>query len=156
WLILGQAEAIRAKRERWTTHIYPGAVAYQKPLVATNVGTVWQTGEHSRIPLQDDVEEGVLTPAVPLLVRKTEGERPNAQPYLDAVEHFRLEQYAEAERLLSSILAQQPEHAAAHVLAACIQANHSSLGEAHRHLDTALRLDSLQADAYYLKGILHL
>ncbi len=35
WLLLGQAETVRTERERWLTHLYPGGVAYQKPLKPT-------------------------------------------------------------------------------------------------------------------------
>ncbi len=45
WLILGQAEALQFKRERWATHIFPGAVVYQKPLGATQM-----TYYHTLVP----------------------------------------------------------------------------------------------------------
>jgi len=147
WLILGQAEAIRAHRERWITHIFPGAVAYQKPQAGGR--TFWQlsppdlqvvTNGVRRAPHIAATQSSVLSP----------------QSYLDAVSRFRAEQFDEADGILREVLAQQPDHAAAHVLAACIFANRGALREAHLHLDTALQVDTLQADAHYLKGVLHL
>jgi chemotaxis protein methyltransferase CheR len=154
WLIFGQAEAVHSQRERWTTHIFPGAVAYQKPLAAVSTPTVWKTDYHTRPASATESEEGVNTPPVPLVVRRDNAPRPQPQPYLDAVNHFRLKHYIESETILASLLAQQPGHAAAHVLTACLYANRGSMRQAQQHLDTALQLDSLQADAHYLKGLL--
>lgn len=147
WLILGQAEALRSRRDRWRTHIFPGAVAYQKPVIPTSAPTVWQNKpRHNAENGQDD---GAITPVTPIKIIQP-------QSYHDAVKHFRAEHADKAEIILSDILAQQPNHAAAHVLAACIFANRGALREAHSHLDNALQLDSLQADAHYLKGVLRL
>jgi chemotaxis protein methyltransferase CheR len=142
WLILGQAEAVRSQRERWTTHIFPGAIAYQKPLSAHN-STIWQIAP----PARNGSAEKTVQPKTPA---------PIPQSYPDAVTCFRAEQYAEAERILLSVLAQQPGHAAAHVLSACIFANRGAMTRAQHYLDKALKLDSLQADAHYLKGVLYL
>jgi chemotaxis protein methyltransferase CheR len=147
WLILGQAEALRARRDRWTTHIFPGAVAYQKPLTTTTQTTIWQTSPSPKV--KNGKRDGVITPATPIKLNTT-------ALYADAVELFRAENSDQAEMILMGVLADQPNHAAAHVLLACIFANRGDLREAHSHLDTALKLDSLQADAYYLRGVLSL
>jgi chemotaxis protein methyltransferase CheR len=147
WLILGQAEALRARRDRWTTHIFPGAVAYQKPLTTTTQTTIWQTSPSAAV--KNGKRDGVITPVTPIKLNAT-------RLYADAVELFRSENSDQAEMILMGVLADKPNHAAAHVLLACIFANRGKLREAHAHLDTALKLDSLQADAHYLRGVLSL
>jgi chemotaxis protein methyltransferase CheR len=148
WLILGQAEAIRSQRERWTTHIFPGAVAYQRPL-AGHKPNLWQISSPT----------AAKRPPAPLQkpVKKTTSHlNPIPLSYRDAVNRFREERYGEAQAILAEILAQQPSNAAAHVLSACISANRGAMSDARSHLDIALQLDSLQADAHYLKGVLYL
>lgn len=135
WLVLGQAEMLRFGRERWTTHIFPDAVAYQKP-AARSV----PTKSHTR-PLPAAVAAVSVAP-------------PSTYP--DAVQAVRRKDYDAADRILSDILEQNPAFAPAHVLIGSIFANRQALPEAHMHLDRALRLDSLQADAHYLRGLLHL
>lgn len=135
WLVLGQAEMLRFGRERWTTHIFPDAVAYQKP-VAGGV----TTKSHAR-PL-------------PTAVAAASAAAPPAYP--DAVRAVRRKDYDTADRILSDILEQNPAYAPAHVLLGSIFANRQALPEANMHLDRALRIDSLQADAHYLRGLLHL
>jgi Tfp pilus assembly protein PilF len=76
--------------------------------------------------------------------------------YTDAVQAVRRKDYDAADRILSDILEQNPAFAPAHVLIGSIFANRQALPEAHMHLDRALRIDSLQADAHYLRGLLHL
>ena len=148
WLILGQAEAIRSRRERWTTHIFPGAVAYQKPL-AGKTPTLWQMGSPTTAKRSPTSQQKI--------VKKTTSHlNPVPLSYNDAVNRFRAERYGEAQAILSEIIAQQPRHAAAHVLSACISANRGAMQDAGLHLDIALQLDSLQADAHYLKGVLYL
>lgn len=135
WLLLGQAETLRFQRDRWTTHIFPDVVAYQKPL-EPGITARRHTG-----PLPS-------TAAI---------EAPAAPPtYADAVRALRVKDYDVADRILSAILEQTPTFAAAHVLLGSIFANRQAIPEAHLHLDMALRLDPLQADAHYLRGLLHL
>ncbi len=132
WLVLGPAEALRFERERWQTHIYPGALLYRKP----------PAGES--LPV-------VLHPPAPL------PERPLPTPPLthsEAVLAAREKRYEDAARILSDILARQPDHVAAHVLMGSVLGNQGILPEALRHLETALQLDPLLADAHYLKGVL--
>lgn len=135
WLVLGQAEMLRFGRDRWTTHIFPDAVAYQKPATP---GT--PTKKHTR-PLPAAVATASST---------------TPPTYSDAVQAVRRKDYDSADRILSKILEQNPTYAPAHVLIGSIFANRQALPEAHLHLDRALRLDSLQADAHYLRGLLHL
>ncbi|MBI5668685.1 MAG: tetratricopeptide repeat protein [Chloroflexi bacterium] len=136
WLVLGQAEMLRFQRDRWTTHIFPDAVAYQKPV------TPGETTRNHTKPLPS------LSATVPA--------SPIPAGYTDAVRALRRKDYDEADRILSGILEQNPTYAAAHVLVGSLFANRQALPEAHMHLDTALRLDPLLADAHYLRGLLHL
>jgi chemotaxis protein methyltransferase CheR len=138
WLFLGQAEAIRTRRERWMTHIYSTAVVYQKPLARS--GHNYE--RHSDMPPQ----------TAPLPEASAEA----FASYADAVHAVQHEQFDEAERFLADILSRYPNHAQAHVLLASIFANRRALPEAHAHLDAALRLDAMLADAHYLRAMLML
>lgn len=138
WLFLGEAEVIHSERERWVTHVFPGTVVYQRPAQkAEEPFTIHTVPDVPRVP-------AFKTPPVPL------------EGYTEAVAALRAKRYDEAERILARLLEQQPEHAAVHLLLATIFANRQALPEAHAHLDTALRLDALLADAHYLRGLLFL
>lgn len=142
WLILGQAEALRFDRERWITHLFPGAVMYQKPL-------------RSERGLQPAVHH--ITP-VPNPARNINGgtqiEAAPAMDYQSAVSALRLKQYDDAERILADILRHDANNVPARVLMGCVLGNRRAIPEAQRQLDEVLRLDGLQADAHYLKGVL--
>ncbi|MFN8376850.1 MAG: CheR family methyltransferase [Anaerolineae bacterium] len=135
WLFLGQAEAIHFRRERWQTHIFPGTVAYQRPETTVKFLPQFHT--------QPTIE---ITPtAAPAQALPT---------YTDAVRAFHQDDRAKAERLLAELLTQEPHHAPAHTLLASIFASRRALPEAQTHLDHALHLDPLSADAHYLRGLL--
>lgn len=135
WLLLGHAEAIRSARERWTAHVFPGAVLYQKP--------------HDGPPVAYRRHTGVLhTGALPAA--------PPPDTYDTALAALRAERPDEAERILGELLARQPEHARAHVLLAYLFASRQAVPEAHAHLDVALYRDALLADAHYLRAMLFL
>jgi chemotaxis protein methyltransferase CheR len=137
WLFLGQAEALRDKRRGWTTHLFPGAPVYQKTLRHDETG----------------IREHRLTPPV----EKRGQPAPDSEAdYQAAVSARHAGQPAEAQERLQALLADQPDHARAHALMACLYADQKRLAEAHVHLDTALHLEPLMADAYYVRGLLHL
>lgn len=135
WLILGQAEMLRFERDRWTTHVFPEMVVYQKPAAGGPL-----TRRHN----------------LPLPQTAPRQQPPTPSAYTEAVVALRERRYDEAERLLSNILAQNSDFAPAHVLIGCLFANRQAYPEAFMHLDTALRLDPLQADAHCLRGLLYL
>ncbi|MBZ0283798.1 MAG: tetratricopeptide repeat protein [Anaerolineae bacterium] len=148
WLILGQAEALRFDRERWVTHLFPGAVAYQKPLRPVRGA---QPAVHHRSsptaalsnPEKDRVPDSLEDEQMPM-------------NYEAAVRAMRVKQYDDAERILADILRHDPKYVPAWVLMGCVLGNRRALPEAQRQLDEALRLDALRADAHYLKGVLYM
>lgn len=135
WLLLGHAEAIRSARERWTTHVFPGAVLYQRP--------------PDKAPLAYRRHTGALcaSPLPPAPARDT---------YNAALAALRAERLDEAEQTLGELLARQPDHARAHVLLAYLFASRQAVPEAHAHLDMALYRDPLLADAHYVRAMLFL
>jgi len=139
WLLLGQAETIHTDRDRWLTHLYPGGVAYQKPMENT---------VHQRI-VYHKAQPRQPEPSVPV----------EAEPrsmYEEAVSLLRAKQTDEAETILREILANQANDARAHILLGCILANRRQIADAHAELDAALNENPLQGDAHYLKGMLYL
>lgn len=138
WLFLGQAEAILGQRERWITHIFPGAPIYQKPETP------------KRTP--ETIRHRALSPTQPL----TPAVQEQVNAYHSAVDAARQERFAEAELTLSQLLAEHPQHAKGHTLLASLFANQQAYPEAQAHLDTALYYDPLLADAHYLRALIAL
>ncbi|MBA3873895.1 MAG: hypothetical protein H0X30_32585 [Anaerolineae bacterium] len=139
WLLLGQAETVRTERERWLTHLYPGGVAYQKPLEGTTRNRIvyHQAQPHQSAPVQEfEIEPRSM--------------------YEEAVALLRAKQTEDAENTLREILANQINDGRAHILLGCILANRRQINDAHAELDVALNENPLQADAHYLKGMLYL
>lgn len=139
WLLLGPSEALRAHRERWITHVFSGAVFYQKPVKA-QTGPVTRRHEAGHKPAEATIANG----------------QPPVDLYAAAVTAVHNDQPHEAERLLAELLAERPNDARAHTLLAYIFGNRSALPEAHTHLDTALRCDTMLSDAHYLRAALFL
>lgn len=139
WLILGQSEALRADRAQWVTHLFSGAVVYQKAAAPTAEPP--RAVYHAPNP-----RPGI--PAAEVLVGDA--------LYARAVEAVRLKRYADAEHLLASLILDKGQDARPHVLRACIYANLGQPDRARQELDAALRLNPLMADAYYLKAMLDL
>jgi predicted Zn-dependent protease len=139
WLLLGQAETVRTERERWLTHLYPGGVAYQKPLEATVRNRIVY---HQAQSLQ------------PAPIASVEAE-PRSM-YDEAVALLHAKQTDDAENTLREILENQINDSRAHILLGCILANRRQIADAHTELDAALNQNPLQADAHYLKGMLYL
>lgn len=139
WLLLGQAETVHTNRERWLTHLYPGGMAYQKPM---------ETSSRSRIVYHQTQPQQRAT-AAPV-------EANPRSMYDEAVDLLRTKQTDEAESILREILATQINDAKAHILLGCILANRRQINDAHVELDVALNHNPLQADAHYLKGLLYL
>ncbi len=139
WLLLGPSEALRTQRDRWTTHVFPGAIFYQKPAQAHNEPVMQrhEDPQKTRLPAAN-------------------GQTATADLYAAAVKAVHADQPHEAERLLAELLTDHPDDARAHTLLAYIFGNRSALPEAHAHLDTALRCDTMLSDAHYLRAALFL
>ncbi len=134
WLFLGQAEALRFQRERWTMHLYPGTPVYQKPAAvsASNKTTA------------------------PYLLTPTDTPAEAATHYQSAVAALHQEQTADAEYHLARLLDALPDHARGHTLLAALFANRQAYPEAEAHLNAALASEPLLADAHYIRGVMAL
>lgn len=138
WLLLGQAETLCHNRERWLTHLFPGAPVYQKSLKSGLI----KSGEfpyqqyEALPPIQSTISRLQLT-------------------HGDAVQAIQQEEYERAEHLLVDLLHIIPNNAPTHTLLACVFANRNLIQEAHAQLDIALRLDPLLADGHYLRALLY-
>jgi chemotaxis protein methyltransferase CheR len=138
WLILGQSESLRADRAQWVTHLFSGAVVYQKAAPTLEPS---RTVYHALNPRSSAPAEEVLV---------------GDALYVRAVEAVRLKRYADAEHLLASLILDKGQDARPHVLRGCIYANLGQPDRAREELAAALRLNPLMADAYYLKAMLDL
>ncbi|MBN8619481.1 MAG: hypothetical protein J0L63_11285 [Anaerolineae bacterium] len=144
WLLLGQAEAIRFARDRWQVHLFPGGVAYQKPVTsAASSSAIY----HAPPPATAVTRHQNIAAAT---------ENAPAGLYADAVRAVRQRDYPEAERLLRRILSLTPDDGPAHVLMSCILANEGHFDDAQAEADMALTVNPLLADAHFLKGALYL
>ena len=126
WLLLGQTETLPEHNSQWIMQQFEDYRAYRHP------------ASQAARP----------TPPAAAPVANQPG-------YREALQALRAEQRDEAETILRQTLAQQNDHRL-HMLLAFILANRRALSEAHRHLDVALSIDPLLADAHYLRAILFL
>lgn len=134
WLLLGHTETIRHKQERWTRHMFPGTPAFQRPLASA-------TGEYRiHTPIQNHAAKPINGNASVL--------------YDTAITALQQEAYERAEHIVCDLLDTYPDHAAAHTLFAYMLANRNYHQEAHQHLELALKLDPLLANAHYLRAML--
>jgi chemotaxis protein methyltransferase CheR len=128
WLALGQSEALRGPRDRWLKPDAEASRWYQKPAQAATLSAT---------------PAGSAAVATPL-----------EQSFLAARQALHHKQISTAEAILRDLLAQNPRHTRAHTLLASLLAGRGQLSTAHTHLDHALRVDSLLADAHYLRAML--
>lgn len=174
WLFMGRAEALHHRSADqspgWVTHLFPKAPVYQKPLnaSASRPFSAWSTGPtitetqpavivEPGASLYGDLTERptttttaapfVSTPNVPDSTREVKDVFVSARQSGDA---------EAAERLLKARLTVSPDSALTHMLLASLYADQQRLSEAHAHLDRALSLDALLADAHTLRGLLFL
>jgi predicted Zn-dependent protease len=139
--LLGHAEALHASRDQWTTHVFSGAVAYQK-LAAPQPDT----------PYRIHPKPGRRGP----MTIHPRRERDPLPAYQDALDTFHLKHYERAEQILAEILTHHPTDPQARVLLAAVFANQGAAPEAAHHLDMVLAQDPLHADAHYLRAVLYL
>jgi chemotaxis protein methyltransferase CheR len=142
WLMLGQSEALRTSRDRWTISQGIGVGIYQKPITTTS--------EIPRAAAPLNKTNGGVTQ------KRVTGELPSvaSATYEIAVRAIRAEDYGQAEQLLVELLRLEPDSAPTHTLMAYLFANRRDHAQAYKYLDTAQRLDPLLADAHYLQALL--
>ncbi|MCU0498661.1 MAG: tetratricopeptide repeat protein [Anaerolineae bacterium] len=108
----------------------------------------WILNQFPGLPVyQKRIETGQLAASVSVA--------PTLPTYQDAVKAHREERGALTEYLLKQWLTVQPDHAPGWTLLACVYADRQQTEQAHRYLDTAMRLDPLWADAYYLRALVY-
>jgi chemotaxis protein methyltransferase CheR len=137
WLLLGQAEALRSKRDDWLLHMFPGTPIYQKADPSVRHQT-----------------EPISYPSRPN--RPKPQTHDNSPHYAEAVKAIHDDNANRAEYHLSELLSEYPDHAQAHILIASMLANRQAYPEAMAHLELALEADGLLADAHYVKGLIQL
>jgi chemotaxis protein methyltransferase CheR len=140
WLLLGQAEALRFGRERWQMHLFPGGAAYQKPRADTH---------QPRVAIYHETPLHLSPDAIA-------NQNSDDSDYPEALHALRRKQYDKAATIIHNILTAAPGDDRAYVLMGYILANRDQAAEAQTKLDRALHLNSLNADAHYLKGVLYL
>jgi chemotaxis protein methyltransferase CheR len=136
WLIMGQAEALRSKREAWILHMFPGTPIYQK-------------ADHMQR------NEPISYPTRPENPHKAPSPEAAAQ-YQKAVESLHRDRADLAEFHLSELLEESPQHPRAHSLLASLLASRQAYPEALTHIEAALSADGLLADAHYIKALVQL
>src|SRR5690606_14662966 len=135
-LIMGQAEALRSRCDKWTLHMFPGTPIYQKIDPKITVSEPISYPHRLDIQRQKVVDEN--------------------EYYQQAVEAVHDDKPDQAEYHLSRLLDTQPDHAQAHILLASIFANRQIYPEALTHIEVALAESGLYADAHYVKGLIQL
>jgi chemotaxis protein methyltransferase CheR len=136
WLILGSAEALRSKRERWQVHVVPNAPIYQKS--AKRI-----TQQMKAITITQANTSSLVEASPPVVLDCSA-----------VVEAIRMGENDHAERTLGTMLAQAPHDARANTLLAFIFANRKAYPEALAHLDSAVKADPTYGDAYYLRAVI--
>jgi len=136
WLFLGQAEIVHTQRERWHYHVFPGTPVYQKTEDHTQRGKV---AYHEK-----RLDSGVVISKI----------QPSLSDELnDAIQALVDEDFARAEQVISELLTHTPRHAMAHILLGVICANRHALPEARSHIEMALSIDAMLADAHYVQAL---
>ncbi len=139
WFIMGQAEALRSSHEQWILHMFPGLPIYQK------IGAIQATTNPISYPTRP-----IGTPTF------IETENNETSHYEKAVAAIHADNPHDAEHYLSLILSAQANHAKAHILLAAILANRQSYHEALIHIESALDVSGLLADAHYIKALIQI
>lgn len=135
WLVLGQAETLRATREAWTMVIYPAAPLYQRP----------------KQPDKTSIRYARLAQPPP---KDFAQPKPDEEAYAQIVTALRQEGAAHAETLLMDLLARFPHDVRGHTLLGFAFANRRAYPEAESQLRLALQYAPLYADAHYVRAMM--
>lgn len=139
WLFMGQAEALRTRRNRWQTHIFPGSPIYQRP----NNGSRTDIEYREIFP-----DEEATQPVEPI--------QTDLDFYTQAVDAIHADDHTAAEQYLSLALENNHQKTQSHTLLAWIFANRKAFPEAEAHIKAALALDPLNADTHYVNALIAL
>lgn len=173
WLFMGRAEALhhRSAQESpgWAMHLFPKAPAYQRPLNSVDAPPVSGLSSASTRAAITETQPAVIVGSSLFgdLTERPTTTATAAAPMVDMPDSTREVKNvvvsarlsgdaASAERLLKARLMISPDSALSHLLLASLCADQKRLGEAHTHLDRALSLDVMLADAHTLRGLLYL
>ncbi|MGB1285280.1 MAG: CheR family methyltransferase [Aggregatilineales bacterium] len=161
WFFLGHAEAVRHRRDRWSRHIFPGTPIYQKTdlnadpaatpvsykLSSRDAFLTKFSGRRIRevTPVNDEIETEPIT--VP--------DMQTSADYIDAVAALHDEKFAQAKQIMQAVVADKPDDAKSHTVLAALLAGHHDFDTALQHLDTALKIEPLLADAHYVQALIY-
>jgi len=140
WLFMGQAEALRSKRDRWQTHIFPGSPIYQRP-----------DGDHGSADIdyqEIEPDKEATQPVLPVDIEE--------DFYTQAVVAIHADDHSAAEQYLSLALENNHQKVKSHTLLAWIFANRKAFPEAEAHTKAALAIEPLYADIHYISALIAL
>lgn len=164
WLIVGHSEPSLVMYNSFQLHQYPDAFLYQKISRPTSRQKEWPHPETGRAIATAPLDPMTL-PAIalrPALPAPTLAEEPlvatklagtNNEAYLKAQRHLRTGRVQEAIIELQQQLTQRPDFAPAHSLLGLAYANLEQWTEAKQCCHSALALDNLLAEAYFVLGL---
>jgi chemotaxis protein methyltransferase CheR len=148
-LFLGHAETLAGISTRFERHIHDGGFFYRRKELAAALPA-------AKPPTPAAVRKGVpVVPLAPPVPRSGTAPVDVAALFARATEHLDSERYAEAAPLLRQVLALDPGHAGSHLGEGLIHANNGQFNDALECCDTALALDDLLPEAYFLRGLVH-
>ncbi len=135
WLVLGQAETLRATRAAWAMVIYPAAPLYQRP----------------KKPEKTTLRYARLNQPPPTDFSRP---KPDDSEYAQVVATLRHEGAERAEMLLIPLLERFPQDVRGRTLLGYAFANRRAYPEADAQLRMALQHAPLYADAHYVRAAL--
>jgi chemotaxis protein methyltransferase CheR len=173
WLIVGHSEPSLSDYRDFKAHSFPGALLYQK---VTNPDPWPDNWNWLKLEPPADLNDSSPTTALPEFLEQTETaplpggegaaiELPWAggegllvaapDPYEEAIQLLAQGQVKEAIAELQRKVADTPNFAPAHSLLGRAYANMGRWHEAQRWCQSALKLDSLSAEAYYVLALVY-
>ena len=148
WLLLGHSETMQSDRNRWSMDHFPGMPLFQKSTHKPENNKVGQKAHPAK--------QRTLTQEIQIVKPAEIGVGHQEELYSRAVHAVHEEQYNSAAKYAQLLLNNHAEHVEAHTLLASIYASRNDLQNAHAHIDNALYLDPLAANAHYLRALLYL
>jgi chemotaxis protein methyltransferase CheR len=161
WLVVGHSEPSLTVYRAFQTHIFSGTVLYQK--TGHNVFSPSNLFKAPPAPvsLSDNVKSQAVLPKAPVSGAKLKtaplSSTPETEVDLYEVAGVLLNKGHTQEAIdeLHRKLAFDPNFAPAHSMLGRAYANIGRWDKAHHWCESALRLDTLQAEAYYVLGLIY-